>query len=295
MISTQNFLPIENIDDGIVLLKDGSVSLILSTSAVNFGLLFETEQIAIIESFAGFLNSLSFPVQIVIRSERLDISSYLTTLDVALKKQTNPLLSRLTERYRKFVESLIKEKNVLDKQFFVCLNVTSAELGLLPQNSQERTKKALTILKPRKDHVVRQLTRIGLKVKELNSVELIKLFFGIFNSQVVTNNIPQASLPIITIATPPVRPNITRFAPASLPIQPINPKAFPTPLSPINLPPSVLPPAGGPNINIPRPSMVYTPYTPPQPTLKRPTQPVSFVSKLAPPFIVEELPDDLGS
>ncbi len=72
--STQTHLPIKNIKQDLVILQDGSVALILQTSAVNFGLLSENEQLSIILAFAGFLNSLSFMIQIVVRSKRLDIS-----------------------------------------------------------------------------------------------------------------------------------------------------------------------------------------------------------------------------
>lgn len=181
MPSSQKFIPIEKIEDNLVYLNNGSVCLILTTSAVNFALLFETEQYSIIESFAGLLNSLSFPIQIIVRSKRLDVSSYLATLDRALKKQTNPLLSEMTEKYKKYVESLIKENNVLDKKFYVCLNVSMIELGILSKSSENRTKKALTALNPRKDHIIRQLSRIGLKSKQLNTIELVELFYDIYN------------------------------------------------------------------------------------------------------------------
>ncbi len=182
MKSTQQFLPIEDIHDNLIFLKDGSVSMIITTSAVNFALLFETEQISIIEAFAGTLNSLSFPIQIVIRSKRLDVSSYLTNLDQAVNKQTNPLLHEMTKRYSKFVESLIKENDVLDKQFYVCVHVSSIELGgVFGRSKEDKTKKALTILNPRRDHILRQLSRIGLKVKQLETAEIVRLFYDIYN------------------------------------------------------------------------------------------------------------------
>jgi hypothetical protein len=181
MASTQQFIPIEDIRDDLVFLKNGGVSLVISTSAVNFGLLFETEQISIIEAFAGLLNSLSFPIQIVISSKRLDVASYLTVLDEAMKKQVSPLLREMTMKYRGFVESIIKENNVLDKQFYVCINAPAIELGVLPKNAEDRTKKAMTLLMPRRDHLIRQLGRLGLKARQLNTVELVKLFYEIYN------------------------------------------------------------------------------------------------------------------
>lgn len=197
MPSSQKFIPIEKIEDNLVYLDNGSVCMVISTSAVNFALLFETEQYSIIESFAGLLNSLSFPIQIVVRSKRLDVSSYLSTLDKALKKQSNPLLSEMTEKYKKYVESLIKENNVLDKKFYVVLNVNMLELGILSKNSENRTKKALTMLNPRKDHIIRQLSRIGLKAKQLNTMELVELFYDIYNPSYSSTEIAQTS-PIVS-------------------------------------------------------------------------------------------------
>lgn len=185
MTATQNFIPIKEIKDNLVFLNDGTVNLCLLTSAVNFGLLFETEQISIIESFAGLLNSLSFPIQIVILSKRLDVSSYLKTLDQALTSQTNPKLRVLSSHYRQFIESIIKEKNVLDKQFYVCLSVNPVEIGILSKSSGDKSKKAATILAPRRDHLIRQLARLGLKTKQLTTPELVKLFHDIYNP--VTN------------------------------------------------------------------------------------------------------------
>lgn len=214
MNSTQQHLVIEDIKDGLVLLKDGSVSLILETTAVNFGLLSEEEQVAIIYSFAGLLNSLSFPIQIVIRSKILDVSSYLQLLNLALNRQTNPLLIRMTQGYINFVQSIIKINQVLDKQFYICLNVTSIEIGLLTKGSQNKFKKALIILSPRRDHIIRQLQRIGLRNKQLTTEALIMLFYDINNGAIAHTQL--VAKPIQT------------------PIQPAQPPLLPTVVQPIH-------------------------------------------------------------
>lgn len=205
MSSSQQFVPIKDIRDDLLFLSDGGASLVITTSAVNFGLLFETEQISIIESFAGFLNSLSFPIQIVILSHRLDVSSYLKTLDKAKNAQTNPKLKEMTAHYHQFIESIIKENDVLDKKFYICLNVSPAEIGLLTKSMTDTGKKASTLLSPRKDHVIRQLGRLGLKARQLNTVELIKLFYVVYNG---LEDIIEPEAPIIKpiISQPPVLP-----------------------------------------------------------------------------------------
>lgn len=183
MSTTQSHLSIFDIKDDIVLLKDGGGALILQVSAVNFGLLSDREQIAIISAFAQMLNSLSFSIQIVIYSERLNIESYLTLLDKAEKAQTNPLLSKMIDQYRRFIQNTIKENEVLDKQFFIAIPLFRLELGL-SVSSETLNQKIKTILLPRRDQIIRQLNRVGLKANQLTNPKLIELFYDIYNRQV---------------------------------------------------------------------------------------------------------------
>ncbi|MBI4037110.1 hypothetical protein HY385_01660, partial [Candidatus Daviesbacteria bacterium] len=200
----------------LIFLKNGSVTMVVATSAVNFGLLFETEQISLIDSFAGLLNSLSFPIQIIIHSKRLDVSSYLNNLDQAYLKQTNPKLKQLITSYRQFVASVIKANNVLDKQFYVCLTVTPIELGVLPKNDAEKSKKANTVLIPRRDHLLGQLARLGLKTKQLTTVELVKLLYNIYNP-------PNSNLTVQAPAQPQARPIVAPTPAAAPPPPPLQP------------------------------------------------------------------------
>ncbi|MCL4366750.1 hypothetical protein M1563_01125 [Patescibacteria group bacterium] len=214
--STQDHIPIEDIVNNLVFLKDGSVALVITTSAVNFGLLFETEQIAIIDAFAGFLNSLSFPIQVTIISRRLDVSSYLDTIDRARARQKNQALLAMTDHYRQFVESLIKEKNVLEKKFYVTLNVSGPELGFFKRSTLDRSRKAITVLNPRKDHVLRQLSRIGLKARQLSTEELVKLYYDIYNPEYSESEIAVAGSEEESAETEPTSENKQPGAPVSL-------------------------------------------------------------------------------
>jgi len=177
---TQEHLPIKDIHDNVIILKDGSIAAVLQTTAVNFDLLSEIEQLAIISSFAGLLNSLSFSIQIVIRSKRLDISQYVNSIRELEKSQTNPLLLNMTQNYRVFVENLIQENEVLDKQFYVVIPISYLELGII-SNIEKNFKKALSILEPRKDHITKQLARIGLRATQLTDDKLIHLFYEVYN------------------------------------------------------------------------------------------------------------------
>lgn len=166
------------------MLKDGSITMVIQTSAVNFDLLSENEQLAIIGSFAALLNSLSFSIQILIRSKKLDISHYLNTLKEAERKQTNPLLQLMMQRYRAFVAAIIRDNEVLDKQFYVILSVSPIEVGVVSSSNYEKNlPKALNILEPRRDHILKQLSRIGLKSVQLENEKLIRLFYDIYNDE----------------------------------------------------------------------------------------------------------------
>lgn len=213
MNTTQDHLEIADIKNDILILKDGGGALVLQVGAVNFGLLSEEEQIAIISAFAQMLNSLSFSIQILIRSERLDISSYLTLLETALKKQTNPLLSHIMQGYIRFIQTTIKEQDVLDKTFYIIIPLFSLELGLSPSREllQQKIK---TILLPRKDQIIRQLARTGLRANQLSGGKLLKLFFEIYNQTeevaILSQNEP------LNLNTPkPVQ--LSRDAPAPIP------------------------------------------------------------------------------
>lgn len=194
--STQNFLEIEDIKDDLLLLRDGSVSLVLETSAVNFGLLSGEEQEAIIYSFAAFLNSLSFPVQISILSKRMDVSSYLDLISQEEQKQKSSRVRERIRSYYQFVLSLVKENRVLEKRFFIVIPFSSFELGVrgasrslaqpkkLPLPKEYILQRAKTALFPKRDHLKRQLSRLGLKTNQLNSQQLTELFYEIYNLEV---------------------------------------------------------------------------------------------------------------
>lgn len=195
--TTQDHLDIEDIRDDLVLLKDGSAAMVLQTSSVNFGLLSEEEQDATIYAYASLLNSLSFPIQILIRSQKKDVTNYLGLLQKQEQKQTNPLLRAQISSYKKFVEKTVREGNVLDKKFYIIIPFSYLELGVKAaakkgflQTTHPTTyqfpkdqviKKALTALKPKRDHIIRQFARLGLKVRSLKTEELVKLLYSMYN------------------------------------------------------------------------------------------------------------------
>ena len=194
--STQQFLEIEDIIDDLAIMVDGSCALIMETGAVNFGLLSKDEQEAIIYSFAAFLNSLSFPVQICILSKRMDISDYLTYIAQSQVTQKSEKLKEKLASYHQFILSLVKDNQVLEKRFFIVIPFSTLELGIkssgrslvskskkLPYKKDYILERAKAALYPKRDHVTRQLSRLGLKAIQLNSQALVSFFYDIYNPE----------------------------------------------------------------------------------------------------------------
>lgn len=196
--TTQDFLDIFDISNNMVILKDGSASMILTVSAMNFGLLAEEEQDAVIYTYAALLNSLNYSIQIVIESKTKDVTSYLHKLQQQEQKASNQKKRTMIVKYRQFVGQLIKERNVLDKKFYVVVPAASIEMGFLPPSSvlpgskpfdvssiEKNTviEKALSILEPRRDHLLAQFNRIGLFARQLDTQEIIKVFYANYNPE----------------------------------------------------------------------------------------------------------------
>jgi hypothetical protein len=196
--TSQNFLDIYDITNDIVILKNGSASVILTVNAMNFGLLAEQEQDSVIYAYAGLLNSINYPIQILIQSQTKDASSYLKLLDEREKKTKDKLKQAWIRRYSKFVSDLIRERNVLDKKFFVVIPASSLEMALTPAQDlisgfKEQSiegveksvilEKAKNLLDPKRDHLIAQFNRIGLYAQQLSTEEIIRLFYTNYNPE----------------------------------------------------------------------------------------------------------------
>lgn len=225
--STQAHLDIYTIKNDTVILKDGSCAAILQTTAINFALLSEEEQEAIMHAYAGLLNSLSFGIQILIRSQRKDISDYINFLDERISATASQKVKESVIRYRRFIKSMVKERRVLEKHFYISLPFSAVEMGLTVSSVNPLAKrpqkppfevsyildKATITLDPRCEHIIRQFGRIGLKARRLTTPEIISLFHHIYNEKTdapinlpvnpdlvsqIENNNPQKSNTAIT-------------------------------------------------------------------------------------------------
>lgn len=198
--TTQDFLDVYDIANNMVLLKDGTVSVILQIGTMNFSLLAEQEQDAIIYTYASLLNSLNFPIQINIQSNVKDASKYLSLLKERAAKTTSREQAQRINKYHDFVANLIHERNVLEKKFYVVIPTSVAEMGLytaknvLPGQTKfdihsiEKAvliEKASTVLDPRTDHIISQFNRIGLFARQLNTQEIIQNFYINYNPEAI--------------------------------------------------------------------------------------------------------------
>jgi hypothetical protein len=183
--TTQKFIEIEDVKDDIFLLRDGSAGCIIEVGAVNYWLLSAEEQQSMIYAYANLLNSLSFPIQVLILSKKMNISSYLDYIDKKIEQQSNPNLKKLLSSYKEFIKTLIKKGSVLEKRFFFVIPFSPLELGVggvaSNLNKEYIFSRAKTSLYPKRDHLQRLLLKIGLKPKVLFKQEIIELFYDLYN------------------------------------------------------------------------------------------------------------------
>lgn len=196
--TTQKFVPIADISDDLVIYKDGGAALVMESTALNFSLLSEKEQEAVIAAYAAMLNSLTFAIQILVRSRRKDIRNYINYIKDSKAKIENPQLVSLIDDYLKFINETVKKKNVLEKRFYVIIPFSPYELGAkkslfqtakvkgpLPYDKKFMINKAKIALNPKRDHFQRQAGRLGLEMRQLTTDDLTKLFYEIYNEESV--------------------------------------------------------------------------------------------------------------
>lgn len=184
--TTQNFIEIEEIKDDVVMMKDFSASIVIEVGAVNFWLLSQEEQVSMIYAYAGLLNSLSFPTQVLIVSKKMDISSYLDYLDATITKTKADLIKSRLLSYKEFIKTVVKRNTVLEKRFFFVVPFSPLELGIAGANIGALQKeyvisRAKTSLYPKRDHLLRLLSKIGLQGTCLQKQELVELFYNLYN------------------------------------------------------------------------------------------------------------------
>ncbi len=199
--SSQNSLLIAELRDSMTIMNDGSMRAVVACQSINFDLMSDREREAVEYSYQNFLNSLYFPIQILIRSQKVDIGPYLDLLEKIRRDQDNMLLGVLMDDYISFIGALAQETNIMDKNFFIVVpyypagDVNSAVsqsknmLGsLFSGNQQQRIRideatynKSKDEVRNRVQTVINGLLQIGIRSAQLNTKELGELYYNVYN------------------------------------------------------------------------------------------------------------------
>lgn len=191
--STQKFTEIVDIVDTIVIFEGGYACTVIEITATNFALLSRQEQDAKIYGYASLLNSLSFPIQILIRNKRVDITSYLKALDQATIDTKNRLLKQQIVLYKDFINQLVTVNVILNKSFYIVISYSSLEGGLGSVTSGSKSTgthssfidAAKKTLASKADNVRTQINQLAANVKILEKEDLIRLFYDIYNGELI--------------------------------------------------------------------------------------------------------------
>src|SRR5258708_5194157 len=205
--STQKFIEIQDIRDNIVLLSGGDACMVMQVTATNFALLSKEEQDSKMYAYASLLNSLSFPVQVLVKSKRVQITPYLRSIEQEAQQTANPKLASFIRQYKDFVEQLVTVTTVLDKQFFLIISYSALEGGIKAasgslkkrdvQQITEFFNQAKAALHTKADSLMGLIERLSLRAKILEQDELTKLFYDIYNGTAFNGNLHDMAQTIV--------------------------------------------------------------------------------------------------
>jgi hypothetical protein len=195
--TTQTQIPIAEVRNGIVILKNGGLRLVMLCSTVNFDLKSEEEQNAIISGYQSFINSLEFPIQLVIQSRNMDLSRYLEKLENLRTKTFNSLLQLQIQEYINFINIVLKKANIMDKKFYIVIpyELPLAKKQNFLENLRENLRKEQSVINlTNLDKYQKELTErariaasglsgLGLRAVQLNTQELVELFYSTYNPE----------------------------------------------------------------------------------------------------------------
>lgn len=195
----QEKIEIEEIKDGVVILKNKALRAVLMTSSVNFALKSTEEQDALTYQYQGFLNSLDFPIQISIISRKFDLSDYLFILEQKQKEQENELLRIQTTEYIDFIRGLTQLANIITETFFIIIPfspIETKEMGFLEKLTSifgAKKQKAVEAetsfqqlksqLWQRVNYIISGSAAFGIRAVALNNQELIELYYSLYNPE----------------------------------------------------------------------------------------------------------------
>lgn len=196
--TTQDFVPIQEIRDGVIVLKNGGMRNIVLASSLNFALKSQEEQQSILLQFQNFLNSLDFSVQIFIQSKKLDIRPYVALLEDRYKDQVGELMKIQVREYIEFIKTFVENTNIMSKSFFVVVpydpipsNLSNNPISrMLPGKNRGKSEQDTadsqfneyrSQLEQRVAVVEQGLVRCGIRTAELGTEEVVELYYKLFN------------------------------------------------------------------------------------------------------------------
>ncbi len=199
--TTQDFVPIRDIKDGVVILKNGQLCKIILASSINFALKSRDEQQAILFQYQNFLNTLDFSRQIYVQSRRLNNAPYIATLEERQDIQDNDLMRIQLREYIEFIRSFTSEADVMAKSFFVVIPYTAPKISLRSSfknilnsatydNSENSFNEQRLQLEQRQSVVEQGLNRIGVRTIALQTDELVEFFYHIYNPGDISGSAP---------------------------------------------------------------------------------------------------------
>lgn len=195
--TTQGFTEIVDIVDDIVLLKNKRACMMIEVSSVNFFLLSADEQNARVYGYMSLINSLSFAIQILIVSKKIDMNGYLDTLDKKISATQHPQTKEHLLYYKDFIQELVKGEGLLDKKIYIIIPYSYLEGGaasVAQKTNQNNANKAgfsdqaRAALLSKAGVIMAQIQRMGLSARTLPHEELIKVFYELFNDDVINLN-----------------------------------------------------------------------------------------------------------
>lgn len=197
---SQDFVDVIEVKEDVLVLKSGALRSVLAVSAINYDLKSSEEQDAIISSYQNFLNSIDFPLQIMIRSRKLNIDSYLDFITSKEKQQANELLRLQISEYKSFIQQMVSVSNIVDKEFYIIVpfspienkdggffsnlsNMFNPKKGIIEKKEAFETYRSQLL--QRVDHIIAGLAGIGLRIKPLQTQELIEILYDSYNPTIL--------------------------------------------------------------------------------------------------------------
>ncbi len=199
---TQRFLDIAEVKDDLVIMKDGTIRAVLLVSSINFALKSLDEQNAIVQAYMQFVNSIDFPIQVLIQSRKMNIDKYMQQISDSEKQLSNDLLKRQIRDYKDFVKQLVKLGDIMQKRFYIVIPLNPAvskskgffqrmQEIIVPTSlirmSDERFKKQVFDINLRVSQITSGLSSMSLAAAQLDTQSLIELYYNAYNPDLAEN------------------------------------------------------------------------------------------------------------